>query len=291
MASRLAQAANRIFRELDGLDHPVLRQTDLRRLLNLHRGAWHLPEGFRWAQFIEFLIDKGRLRQIVLEFPYRPETLYVWGDVGPLVIAASAKPKAYLCHHTAMTLHKLGSSATRVLYVNCEQKGDGRWDDDLRQAAIDSAFRRPQRLTKYRAKFDRHQLVVINGKQTGDLGVISMKDEKGCSVRVTGIERTLIDISVRPAYAGGPKQILKAFRAARGRCSTTTLSKTLEQMDFAYPYHQTIGFYLERAGYSEADLAPFRAQPKIHDFYLDYGMTKTTYSHSWHLYVPEMLSE
>lgn len=286
MASRLSQAASRIFRELDGLDHPVLRQGDLRRLLNLNRSKWHLPDGLRWTQFVEFLTEKGRLRQIVLEFPYRPETLYVWGDVGPLVIAASAKPKAYLCHQTAMTLHKLGPSATRLLYVNCEQKGDGRWNDDLQQTAIDAAFRRPQRLTKYRAKLDRHQLVVLNGKQTGDLGVITMKDEDGWSMRVTGIERTLIDISVRPAYAGGPKQILRAFRAARGRFSTTTLSEMLEQMDFAYPYHQAIGFYLERGGYDEADLTPFRSRPQTHDFYLDYAIKDPAYSESWRLHVP-----
>lgn len=55
------------------------------------------------------------------------------------------------------------------------------------------------------------------------------------------------------------------------------------------PYHQVIGFYLERAGYSASDLDHFRRKPLDIDFYLDYQITDPVYSRDWRLYYPRDL--
>ena len=89
----------------------------------------------------------------------------------------------------------------------------------------------------------------VNGKQTGQLGVMEMKDEFGEVVPVTGLERTLIDIAVRPTYAGGIPEVLEAYRRARGKLSLNRLAATLSKMDYVYPYEQAVGFLLERSGY------------------------------------------
>ncbi len=65
----------------------------------------------------------------------------------------------------------------------------------------------------------------------------------------TSLERTLIDITVRPNYAGGAFAVLDAYRQAieRNLISSNKLVVVFNSIPFIYPYHQAIGFYLERA--------------------------------------------
>ena len=55
---------------------------------------------------------------------------------------------------------------------------------------------------------------------------------------------------------------------------------------FGYPYHQSIGFLLERAGLSEADLKKFLKLVTDFDFFLDYGLKRPVYDAKWKLYYP-----
>jgi hypothetical protein len=106
---------------------------------------------------------------------------------------------------------------------------------------------------------------------------------------VTNIERTLVDIAVRPAYAGGVYQVLAAYEGARGHASAEKIEAILKNPQYKYPYHQSIGFYMERAGFSEQELSPLKELGLEHDFYLDYGMAKTNidYNDSWRLFHPK----
>lgn len=286
MGSRLSQAAGTIFQTFDRLRDPVLRQRDISAILETNRKAWRLALSTNFTTFVKFLTTQGKLRRVSLQFPYRPETLFTWGSVSTLAIAVASKPKAYLCQHTAMELHQLTKEKSRVIYANCEQRPLPSSEGPLRQQAIDTALRRPQRVTKYRARLGKHAVWVLNGKHTDGLGVDTVNAADGYPLRVTGIERTLIDITVRPAYAGGPERVLEAFRRARGRFSVAALATMLKRMAFVYPYHQSIGFYLERAGYTDEDLSHFRTPVFTHDFYLAYAMKGPAYSSSWRLHYP-----
>ena len=50
--------------------------------------------------------------------------------------------------------------------------------------------------------------------KTNALGVIEIQGSEDETLKVTGIERTLIDIAVRPVYAGGVFEVLKAYKLA-----------------------------------------------------------------------------
>jgi len=68
------------------------------------------------------------------------------------------------------------------------------------------------------------------------------------------IERTLIDVSVRPASAGGADSVLDIYQRSIKIISINKLIAILEKINFIYPYHQAIGFYMERAGVATSRL-------------------------------------
>ena len=72
--------------------------------------------------------------------------------------------------------------------------------------------------------------------------------------------------------------MLKAYRAARDRISVDRLVAILKQLAYVYPYHQPIGFLMQRAGYPEPGIDQLRALGLNHDFYLAHGLQQPEYS-------------
>jgi len=111
--------------------------------------------------------------------------------------------------------------------------------------------------------------------------------DTGEAIDVTRLERTLIDITVRPAYAGGIYQVLEAYKGAKERISVNTLIATLKKLDYVYPYHQAIGFYMERAGYEESRTERLLQMGVSLDFYLVHGIKNPDYDSKWRLFYPK----
>lgn len=95
--------------------------------------------------------------------------------------------------------------------------------DHLRQQGADSESRRRHTLPgRHRSRVcrtpatvrvsywcDEQRIVLLlSGKSTGDLGVESRQGANREELRMTGLERTLSDIAVRPTYAYGIYQVL-----------------------------------------------------------------------------------
>lgn len=110
--------------------------------------------------------------------------------------------------------------------------------------------------------------------------------DEAALVRLTNIERTLIDAAVRPIYTGGISEVAKAFQFAKEQVSVNRLGAMLKKLSYTYPYHQSIGYYLERAGYRSSQLDLLRRSPMEYDFYLDHGMQDTKYIKDWRLHGP-----
>jgi hypothetical protein len=69
--------------------------------------------------------------------------------------------------------------------------------------------------------------------------------------------------------------------------STEKLKGLLKKLDYVYPYHQAIGFYMERAGYSRKLCGQLREFGLPYDFYLVNGMADVDYNDSWRLFYPK----
>jgi len=267
----------------------VLRQKDIARVFDANKAEWKLPQSVNLTGFMRFLVEEGGVTRIHLPLPHRKETLYTVEDVPLLAVALAAKAKSYLSHFTAMGLHGLTLQESKTIYINIEQRPQAANPLSLTQESIDRAFRNQQRRTTNFVEYDGHRLMYLNGRFTGGLGVVDQRLDSGDMIRVTGLERTLIDAAIRPAYSGGVTEVLAAFRAASKRVSVSKLAEMLAEMHLVYPYEQAIGFYLDRAGFSKEAIAPFRKKPFRFDFYLAHGIRELEHVPEWGLFIPKGL--
>jgi predicted transcriptional regulator of viral defense system len=234
------------------------------------------------------LVRHGVLDRIQLPFPHRAYTRYAFGDFSEFELLQSLDQNAYFTHYTAMQLHGLTEQIPKAIYLNVEQFATG-GGGQLSQEGMDRAFKGKPRVTNNVIELGGRRVFKLNGMNTGKLGVTTMTvDESPLPFAVTNIERTLIDIAVRPMYAGGVSEVAKAYTAAADRCSVNKIAAYLRKLNYTYPYHQAIGYYLDRSeAYDAGQLDLLAKLPMEFDFYLTYQMKNTDYNERWRLYVPK----
>jgi len=289
--TRLTIAKKDIFSIFDQSPQKVYSQAQLARVLSEQRTYWRLAERTTARDFIAFLEKQGKLKSTTFHAATydREIARYSWGEASVYELAQSLQTRGYLSHSTAVALHGLTDLVPKTLYLNVEQSPKPVHSSSLTQHAIDLAFSRKQRQSSMIYDYNGWSVTIINGKNTAALGVEEIAGPSEERLRVTNLERTLIDIAVRPTYAGGIFQVLEAYRAAKDRISTNRLVATLKKLDYAYPYHQAVGFLMERAGYDEKRYAMLRELGLEFDFYVSHDMKAPAYSTEWRLFFPKGL--
>jgi hypothetical protein len=254
------------------------------------REEWQLSQRSRLTDFLNFLTTETPFVEIAINLPSKQFTRYWWKgpDVYDAVIIVN--PKAYFSHHTALYFHNLIEDEPDIVYLNNEQESTGDVVGTMEQGAIDRTFLRPVRQSNCRTQYGDKTICVLSGKNTEQAGVINYKHGRDQPLRITNLERTLIDITVRPVYSGGVDVVSEAFKKAADRISIDKLISMLKRINHKYPYHQALGFYLERfAGFDRSALQPLRALGLKYDFYLDYQMQDIAYSADWRINYPKYL--
>lgn len=261
---------------------------DISNILAKNRRFWRLPRNLTTSEFINLLTKRTKLKSYKLDFPRKKYTRFVWGDTSVYKLALSIERNSYFTHYTALYWHDLTDQIPKTIYVNCEQAQKRYKPETLLQSNIDRAFKNSQRQSKNIAIIGDFRICMLNGKYTDTLGVTEITTDENEKITLTNVERTLIDIVVRPAYSGGIYEVLNAYRRAAKKVSINKLSVMLRKLKYIYPYHQAIGFFLERAGvYRESQIRLLKKFDFEYDYYMTHQMKETQYSKEWRLYYPK----
>ena len=249
----------------------------------------HLNQSITRDQFIEFLLKKKIIKAVEFGFPSQSITRYIRGHVSIYEIIQSLKINSYFTHFSAMKFHKLTEQTPDTIYLNFEQPPKRYKNRSLDQSRIDAAFKRPLIVSQNVAEYKKYRICILNGIYTGRLGVIETIHNRA-RVIATDIERTLIDIVVRPGYSGGVSEVLNAYKLAKDKLSVKKLVNMLDTLKFVYPYHQAIDFYLDKSGcYDHSSINLLRGKGLKYDFYLAHNIKEMNYSKEWRLFFPNNL--
>jgi|HubBroStandDraft_4_1064222.scaffolds.fasta_scaffold150758_2 hypothetical protein len=196
--SRQTHLLQRVAKQLSASAQHVFSASDLIEFLDDLRADGVLPKSPSSHKLHQLIVDSGIVQEIKITATYPFESKrYHRGPFSPYELALSLKPDSYLSHGTAVYLHKLSAHEPNMIYVNKEQSPKDS-SGDLTQAGIDRAFSTKQRTSGFQLHHGRTTITLLNGKHSGRLGVVTMQGPNGEPLEVTDLERTLIDIVVRP---------------------------------------------------------------------------------------------
>lgn len=287
--TRLDIAKKDIVDLFDKAPRHALSRSDIGKILKENRSFWRLAQSTTRENFIAYLCKKAKLQEIVLKFPGMEKKIYVWGTPSLYEIFSAIDRRAYFSHYTAVYYHGLTEQIPNAYYLTVELSEKRRPSEPLSQENITNAFSKEVRESKNVAKYNGFEVFLLSGKFSKKIGVEEIHKSGESSLMVTNLERTLIDIVVRPNYSGGIFEVLNAYRNASEKVSINKLYSILKKLDYIYPYHQAIGFMLQRAGYKSTRFNLLKRFEMAHDFYLLHSMTNPAYSKEWKLFYPKGL--
>lgn len=246
-----------------------------------------------FRMFENFLIEnKAYNRKIILDFPNKKYVRFFLNEPTLYEIIQSINSKGYLSHYSAVAFHNLTNNIPKTIFFNVEKPKPLKEvsKKELTQEELNKAFYMPPRESANLYILGIYAINLLQGKYTNNLGV-SEQEIDGQKVNVADIERTLIDITVSPYYCGGCYEVLNVFKNAKEDVDVKKLVNILKKLDYIYPVHQSVGFFLEKAGYPEKDLQLLEEVGTDLRFFVQRELREQdrNFSERWNLYYPKFL--
>ncbi|MEB6613485.1 type IV toxin-antitoxin system AbiEi family antitoxin domain-containing protein [Staphylococcus pasteuri] len=272
--------------ELEKVNVFSLKQ--IANILHSNRHDWKISIDIDLEDFIYFCLNNNILKDCSLIFPKKVIRRYTKykNPASKEEVALSLSNSTYFSHYSAVMIHDLSYNVVKNLYVSTELSTKVTNSQPLLQENIDKALKKNMRVTSRIAEYQNSYIYWLESKNYNKLGIIENNNYK-----YTNLERTLLDILMRPSYSGGIKEVITIFFKAKDDLSINKLYKYIKKMDPIYPYHQSLGFILEYIGLNGKLVDMIEKLGCYYDFYLDYNMDlkNCNYSKKWRVYYPNYL--
>lgn len=291
--TKFEKAKERISITLNKYEKFVFKYQELEEIFDRNKSFWGLADGMNFKNYIKTMVAEMPFKEYIFDFPQGVIKIYTWGRDNFYEILTSLKKGAYLSHYTALFLHSLTEQIPKHYYISSNRKTltSKTKLDDILQDAIDNAFSKEQRISNNFCIWSEFKIFLLEAAFPDNVGLMKMDIQNEKNILITDLERTLIDAVVRPAYVGGVGEVLKAFELANNNISINKICSYLNKMNYIYPYHQAIGFYMEKTGvYTEKQLNKIEERfNTIRKFYLVHGEKELSFSERWQIFYPKYL--
>lgn len=263
---------------------------DLQSIFHSNKDEWRLSARTTYTKFLSYLVEKKQLLEVkkLIHIGSGSEKLiYTIEGANKYDIISVIKKGGYLSYLTALVVHELTLQIPKTIYISEEIHDTYLNENVLTQKSIDRVFSKEQRTTTniYKDEISNERYVLVEKKiNMKNIGIIK---DSSFDYPTSNIERTLIDCVVRPQYSGGIFSVLEAFRNAINVLDLEKLDTYLDELNYTYPYHQLVGFYLDKTGYDESDLKPFLSKVSDLKFYMTYNLSNKKLDSKWKIYYPE----
>jgi len=254
---------------------------ELRKLLILLKEKRLVAQSLPFYTFFNRLVEYGLLQESLF-IGDKSITRYYFDKEADIFQKALAFQKgSFLSMSSALNFQGLSSCCNEFIYISREQppKQYGNKISVLSQAAIDSAFRKPYRRTKSFGKVEGKYIVLLSPKYSKHFSVISYN-----GVSVSSVNRALVEMVVNVQYFKSSGQIIQTFKPLMDQMDPDEVCSVLEHFDYIYPYYQSLGFYLEKIGFSRKELTCFASKISSFDFYTEKNLNEYRYDTFWRMY-------
>lgn len=302
MNARFRLATPEITSYFKSIDMMAFNRKDLEEILLNNRKDWMLKNDFTVGAFIDNLVEYKILKKKELTFLQHNYLVYSKsGKVDIYELVGKASDKGYFSHLSAIYLHDLTVQVPNTVYLSIEQpRLRNNPENRISQQSIDESFYKEAKLSNAYTKImlNKKQWTIYQIYRTGyyheneNYSLESYVKNNGIEYKRTSLERTLIDIAIRPEYSGGIEIVREAYYNAQNKVSANRIGAILQGMKTVYPYHQSIGFLMEISGnYTESQLGIMKRIPQEYDFYLIHGYKKVDlkYNKEWRIFYPSYL--
>lgn len=262
---------------IKSLEYPILNSSEFEEVISTIKKI----RGYKTKNrsFIKNILLNEFLSQENLDkfdiYPLKNKNIDIYD------IASTRSRKSFFSFHTALSIHNLILNQPKQIYLTLERPTFIKGLSNLEQSTIDEVFSKPAKTTNNKRAYNIYSITLVNGQHQNNIGIIPFR-----SYKVSDIERTLIDICVRPFYSGGVSQVLSIFNEVKDIMDTEKLFEYYRNMNFIYPYHQIIGFYLDKSGYPKESYEKFLSLRTDIKFYITYNILHKNFSEKWNLYYP-----
>lgn len=242
--------------------------SDWRAALVIRRATQELhPTERRWqeapnsAQEARPILDRLAKREhlkVLNKSAHLYQVASPFANVAPIdefEVLLEANPYCAISHHSAMVFHQLTLDFPNDIHACVQKTREGLLPLETLPSDWDVLELPPGRRIK-----DAYGIPVQWHSVKSFAGVREAR-HAGFTIRVTNLERTLLDGLQEPDWCGGFQNVLVAWRTAKDQINLTTLIKVVDEMDINL-LRQRAGFVLERLGLEHPRLKEWKTMAK-----------------------------
>lgn len=255
-------------------------KNDLQEVLYLLKEKKLVSESLYFDKFFNKLIDNN-LQTYTLKIKDKYYTRYSLIDsFDEYKFAATISKKSFFSMTTSLNIQKLSDYRDDFIFISKELNKRNLISTGLEQKNINNSFKNKNyRYTNNIGQLNNKNYILLSPKYSNNYEIIEFNGFK-----VSSINRVLVEMIINIQYFQSSENIIQIFRPIKDKLDLLKIFTLLNKLNYIYPYYQSLGFFLEKIGFSKKELKIFKNETSKFDFYTEKLKESYLYDDYWKIY-------